>query len=105
MNIIISGKDFSLTPSLKEYVEGHMAKIERLFPFVTEAKVELDVDKNQKKGMIYRAEVSVHVHKSPMKAGEKAEHMQEAINLCIPKLVRQLERYKETKRSREPSQG
>ena len=94
MQIIISAKDFKLTPSLKAYVERHTETLIRHAPTVTDVKVELDVDHNQHRGMIYRVEVSARMGRTYLKAGEKAEHMQEAINLCIPKLIRQIEKHK-----------
>jgi len=103
MNVIISGKDFSLTPSLKAYTLAHTKKLGRIMPAIQEIKIELDVDKNQHSGAIYRAEISVKLPGSFLKAGEKAEHMQQALDLCVPKLAKQLERVKAKKSRKQRS--
>ncbi len=105
MNVIISAKDFKLTDTLKAYVIKHTAKLSHFSKSIQEIKVELDADKNQTTGVRFRAEASALVNGRYFKAGERAEHIQEAIDLCMPKLVRQVERYKEklqSQRKRSP---
>jgi ribosomal subunit interface protein len=100
-NIIITGKDFKLTSPLKAYVTRKMTKISRLSSLrLEEIKIELDFDKNQKSGLIYRTEMSVQLPGTMLKAGQKGHSMQEAINLCIPKLIEQVTKYKDKKLSR-----
>lgn len=100
-NIVITGKDFQLTTSLKEYVEKKMEKISELSSLdIIGMKVELDVDKNQKSGLINRVEMSVQLPGETFKAGQKASNMREAIDLCLPKLVEQVAKYKDKKLSR-----
>ena len=53
---------------------------------------------NQHKGNIFRAEISLHLSGKVLKAGQKAEHMREAIDLCIPKITQQINKYKTVKR-------
>lgn len=94
MNIIITGKDFKLTSSIKQFVEEKMKKVERHSSKITEMRVELDVDRNQTKGEIYRAEITAHLPGSLLKAGEKAEDLHDAITLSVDKLLGQLRKYK-----------
>jgi len=95
-NLIITGKDFKLTPSLKAYVSKKMGKLDEFSSVrILEAKVELDVDHNQKSGLIYRTEMSVQLPGTIFKAGQKAYNMREAIDLCLPKLTEQVMKYKD----------
>lgn len=103
-NIILTGKDFKLTQPLKDYVTQKMNKVNKFAPRdIIEIKVELDIDKNQKKGLINRVEMSVQLPGKILKAGLKAENMREAIDLCLPKLVRRIKKYKTIKsKSKQP---
>jgi len=95
MNITISAKDFDLTPAIKDFVSAKMAKLEKFHPNIDRISVELDVDHNVTKGMKNRVEVWVRWPGGEVQAGEKAEHMNEAIDLVYPKLERQLVKAKE----------
>lgn len=95
MELIVSGKDFPLTPSLKTYVAEKFAHFERHDHPIEQARVELDVDHNQHRGDIFRVTAHLILGKHVVKAGVKAEKMHAAIDLVIPKLERQLERLKD----------
>jgi len=99
MKIIITGKNFSLTPSLNMYVEKKLNNINKFYNQISRAKVELDVDKNQKSGDIYRVEIWLSLPKKVIQAGEKAGDMHEAIDLAEKKVEQRLVRYKEKLRS------
>lgn len=98
MNIIISGKDFKLSPSLKEFVTVHVEKISHKYPFIQEVKVELDVDHHQHSGDLFRAELSTVIGKRVAKAGEKSTDMHTAVNGALAKLTRQIEKIKNTRK-------
>lgn len=94
--MIISAKDFKLTPSLKTYVTEKFSRLAHLSREpVSETKVMLDVDHNKKHGLTNRIEASVVWRGRTYKAGEKATEMHEAIDLCVEKLERQLRDAKE----------
>lgn len=103
MNIIVSAKTFKLSDYLVEYVEKKLEKLARLVPKDTDVKVELDHDHNQHTGLVFRVEVSLHLGKTVIKAGEKAEHMNEAIDLCVPKLVHHVVKFKDKLRTKQRS--
>ena len=81
MTITISGKDFKLTPAIKQYVTEKFTKLGKFNPDVTRIGVELDVDHNVTKGKKFRVEVWVYLPSKTIEAGLKAEHMEEAIDL------------------------
>ncbi|MEK7636797.1 MAG: ribosome-associated translation inhibitor RaiA [Patescibacteria group bacterium] len=100
MNITISGKDFKLSPAIKQYVEGKMSKLEKFNHHIQRIGIELDVDHNVAKGKKNRVEVWVTVPGGTIQAGIKAEHMREAIDLVYPVIERRLVRDKEIRRSK-----
>lgn len=103
MALIISAKTFKLTPTLKNYVTIRLKRVLKFYPLVQELKAELDHDHNQRSGLVFRAELSARIGSRTLKAGQKAEHMEEAIDLCMPKLVRQVEKlHQKQLRSRQP---
>ncbi len=97
MPTIISGKNFKLSPAIKDYVSAKLHKLEQFSDRIIATKAELDHDTNQRTGLVYRVELSVEVPGKILKAGQKAEHLREAFDTCLPKLERQLKRY-ETKK-------
>lgn len=94
--MIISAKNFKLTPSIKTFCEVKLSSLEHLGRVpVDTIKIRLDFDRNQLHGDIFRAEVSCTWHGRTFKAGEKAEDMRIAIDTTVQKLERQLRDAKE----------
>lgn len=94
--MIISAKNFRLTPNLKSFVEEKLEPLNKLSRQpIMEMKVRLDFDRNQRTGDIYRVEASVIWLGKVYKAGVKAEDMLEAVDLVKEKLERQLRDAKE----------
>ncbi|MDP2684392.1 MAG: ribosome-associated translation inhibitor RaiA [bacterium] len=103
MPTIISGKNFRLNQPLKNYIQQKLKKIKNMSPNILEFKVELDKDKNQHTGDIFRVEISLKLAGKILMAGQKAEHMREAIDLCIPKITKQINKYKTvTRKNQQP---
>ncbi len=93
--IIISAKTFKINKAQKDYVTKQLNKAARFSSApIKEMKAELDHDKNQRTGIVFRVELSVQLPGKVIKAGQKAKHMREAIDLCVPKLIRQIKKYK-----------
>lgn len=93
MNITTSAKNFKLTEANKEYVEEKLGKLGRFSKRIQRIGVELDVDHSAKSGLIYRVEVWAYFPEKTLSAGQKAEHMNEAIDLVYPKIERQITSY------------
>jgi len=99
INLTISGKDFQLTPALKDYVVAKIGRLKKFHPHIQRIGVELDVDHNHQSGQIYRVEVWIHLPGETIQAGLKSDDMRAAIDLVYPKLERQLVRNKEKRRA------
>ena len=89
MKVIISGKNFSLTDSIKDYIEDKLQKLDKYFTPEMEAKVTLGTQKNRmyaeitipSKGVIFRAE-------------QGSTDMYVSIDLTVDVLERQIRKYK-----------
>lgn len=97
MPTIISGKNFKLSPAVKDYVTSKLKKLERYSDHILWTKAELDHSTHHRTGLVYRVELSVEVRGDILIATEKAEHLREAFDKCLPKLERQIKKY-ETKK-------
>lgn len=95
MEIIITGKDFKLTPSIKVYIEEHSQKLLRFRSDIELVKFELDIERHHKKGENFRVEGWVHIPGRTFAAGAHATEMHAAIDILMDKLVRQVARDKE----------
>lgn len=89
-------KGIKLTEDLREEVEVHMQKIEQfLGEDAMEAWVELDDDKSIHGGTKkYRAEIQIKLQHGSLRAEETAENIIVAINGTLPKLKKQIEKFK-----------
>lgn len=108
MDLIISGKDFKLTPSLKTYVEKKIGKLGHFWSRIVRCRVELELDHNQKRGDIFRVEVWLEVPGPDIQMSATASDIHAAIDLVVPKLERQITKLKgkhESKDRRERRSG
>lgn len=95
MEIIITGKDFDLTPSIKTFVEEHAKKLLHFDCAVDKVKFELDVDKRHHKGENCRVEVWAYVKGDVLSAGGRAADMRSAVLQVIHTVSRELDKRKE----------
>ncbi|MFA6197784.1 MAG: ribosome-associated translation inhibitor RaiA [Patescibacteria group bacterium] len=95
MRIIITGKDFKLTPSLKDYVQEKALKLIKYNNHIQQVKYELDYDHNQKSGDINRVEIWATIPGRVLQVGLKASDMHAAIDVATDKINRQLVKAKE----------
>ena len=96
----VRGKNIEITPSLREYVEKRVGKIEKYFEKVEEITVLLTVSKGR-----HIVEVTVPVPGGVLLRGEEATmDMYTSIDLVVEKLERQIRKQK-TKLERRFRQG
>lgn len=96
----VRGKNIEITPSLREYVEKRVGKIEKYFEKVDEITVLLTVSKGR-----HIVEVTVPVPGGVLLRGEEATmDMYTSIDLVVEKLERQIRKQK-TKLERRFRQG
>ena len=86
----VRGKNIEITPSLREYVEKRVGKIEKYFDNVGEITVLLTVSKGR-----HIVEVTVPVQGGVLLRGEEATmDMYTSIDLVVDKLERQIRKQK-----------
>lgn len=94
MNVQIQSVKFDADRRLIEFVENKMAKLDRFAERSTGADVVLKLDKDHEKGNKV-AVISLHMPGEELVADNRAKSFEEAVDLSIDALKRQLEKLKE----------
>jgi len=89
MNINVRGKNFQITPALKDHVERRIGKLGRFFDTDQEAQVTLTVEKDR-----HKVEVTMPLNGYLLRGEEETGDMYASIDLVIDKLEKQVEKYK-----------
>ena len=89
MNIIISGKNLTVSDSLKAAIEEKLNKLERYFKPDTEVRVTLSVEKERQK-----IEVTIPVKGGIIRSEQTSNDMYVSIDLVEEVIERQLRKYK-----------
>jgi putative sigma-54 modulation protein len=90
MNLQIHGNHIEVTPALREYVSGKLARIERHFDQVIDATVQLTVERVHQ-----RAEITLRLRGNHIHVESVEQDMYAAIDTLVDKLDRQVLRYKD----------
>jgi len=98
MEILIQAKKNAADPRIKAYAQAKLEKLARHFEHVLEARMELSTERNKSLEDVKVAQLTVHVTGRTgniLKAVQSAEHMNEAVDLVIDKMDRQIRQHKE----------
>src|SRR5207249_6424780 len=98
MEILIQAKKSAADPQIKAYAQAKLEKLARHFDHILEARMELGTEKNKSLENMKVAELTVHVTGRTgniLKAVQSAGHMNEAVDLVIDKMDRQIRQHKE----------
>ncbi len=90
MQVNISGHHIEITPSLRDYLNEKLTRIERHFENVTDIHCVLTVEKLE-----HRAEATIHVSGNSLHAHAVEADMYAAIDSLVDKLDRQIRKHKE----------
>ncbi len=104
MQLIISGKNLEVSEWLKEYVEKKVSKLDRYLPSLTEARVELALEKTKNVKQSQVVQVTLRTNGTILRGEERSSDFTVAIDAVMDKLHKQIERFK-NKRTRGRSQG
>ena len=105
MEILIQAKKNAADPRIKAYAKAKLEKLSRHFDHILEARMELSTERNKSLEDVKVAELTVHVTGRTgniLKAVQSAEHMNEAIDLVIDKMDRQIRQHKEKLKDHRP---
>lgn len=90
MNIIVRGRNLTVTPALKEYAEKKVSKIEKYFEDdLQNATVLLSVEKGMQ-----NVEVTIPLQGYLLRGEEQTGDMYNSIDNVVDKLERQVRKYK-----------
>ena len=95
MNLSVSGHQLEITPAIRDYVGGKLARIERHFDHVFDVHVILSSARTGRK-----AEVTLHLRGKDLYCECEDRDLYAAIDLLVDKLDRQVLRHKEKHDSR-----
>jgi len=94
MDIKVRGKNVELTPSLKDYIFEKVGRLEKYFDQINSVDVALTVEKNKSIETTQRAEVTMFVNGSVIRAEEASVSMYSSVDVVVDKLERQLKKFK-----------
>ena len=94
MNINIQSLHFDATDKLKEFIQKKVTKLEKYSDDILTAEVILKVVKPETK-MNKEASIKLNVKSDDLFASKVAESFEEAVDLSIEALEKQLVKYKE----------
>ncbi len=94
MDISIRGKNIELTPALKDYIGEKVERLERYFDSINSVDVALTVERNKSIEKTQRAEVTMRVNGTVIRAEEASVSMYSSVDIVVEKLERQLKKYK-----------
>jgi len=94
MDLQLTGHNVEILPTVRSYVEKKLDKLGRHLPNLNGVKVELTEQKTKSQAQRYRAQVTIEVNGTLLRAEEPAENLLVAIDRVVPSLDRQIERYK-----------
>ncbi len=94
MQLIISGKNLEVSDGLKDYVEKKVGKLDRYLPSLTEARVELALEKTKNVKQSQVVQVTLRTNGTILRGEERSSDFGAAIDTVVDKLHKQIERYK-----------
>ena len=94
MQLIISGKNLEVSDGLKDYVERKVGKLDRYLPTLTEARVELALEKTKNAKQSQVVQVTLRTNGTILRGEERSSDFGAAIDTVVDKLQKQIERYK-----------
>src|SRR3989441_667260 len=98
MEILIQAKKSAADPQMKAYAQAKLEKLTRHFDHILQVHMELGTEKNKSLETMKVAELTVHVTGRTgniLQAVQSAEHMNEAVDLVIDNMDRQIRQHKE----------
>lgn len=94
MQVIVKGKNLTVTEPLKEYTHEKLGKVHRHYDFIREAVVELTVEKNPSISESQHVSVTLFTRSGTLRAEHSSSDMYASIDHVADKLERQVAKLK-----------
>ena len=100
MNIMIKATNMDLSPDMKRFVEEKVAAVDKFYPGIMEARVEVEFEEHKKKGANYRCEVNISIPGKLVRVEKTTPDFTKSVNKVKDhlKVVLAKERSKELKK-------
>ena len=97
MNVKIQSVKFDADKKLIDFIQGKMDKMDRFVENALNAMVTLRIDKDDELGN-KGAGVKIEVPGGKLIAGRRCKTYEEAVDLCLDAIKKQIDKYKENRR-------
>lgn len=94
MEVSVNAVKFKPTEALLDFVDKKMKKVETLFPQAIKAEVTMKVDKDHDVNNKI-AEVRIVIAGDDMYASKQCDTFEEAIDLCVDAIKKQIDKVKD----------
>jgi putative sigma-54 modulation protein len=101
MRLQVKGKNVEITPSLRQYAETKLARLNKQLAGPVQVELELSEEKNPSIQANQIAEGTIFTKGPTLRAREASREIRSAIDQLVENLERQVKRYRE-KRTEEP---
>ncbi|MBL7022344.1 ribosome-associated translation inhibitor RaiA [Patescibacteria group bacterium] len=100
MNVMIKGTNITLSPEMKNLIIEKISSVEKFYPNILEARVEIEFDEHKKKGNNYRCEVNLPIPGKLIRVEKTTPDFEKSVNKVKDhlKVVLSKERNKELKK-------
>ena len=98
MRLRVKGKNVEVTPSIREYAERKLGKLDKHLADQTQVDVELSEQKNPSIAESQVAEATIFTKGPTLHAREATTDMKASIDKLVDKLQRQATKYRERRR-------
>ena len=106
MKISFYSKEVDLDDKIKNYATEKIVKrIEKYLDDAREIKIELQEDTSMNSGPKFWCEVMVDLPKGRLMAHKKGESLEQAIDMIMPRLKKQIEKYRGKYKNRKSVKG
>jgi len=105
MEIVVRGRNVSVSERVEEYAEKKIGKLERYLPIIDEARLELSQEETRSAQHRMIAQLTVRSRGKILRAEERDQDLFAAIDLVAEKMQRQITRFKDRLYSRGQVRG
>lgn len=105
MQIEVKGRHMTISDDIREHVEKRFTKVGKQVSELATLEVELIQEQNPSNPECYRAEVTLRVKGTTLRACDSSRDMAHSINLVSDELAVQVKRHRDKRRKRRESRA